>query len=92
MHGCITMVQPRPWLVECPSHTEMQLVMQECDEWIRGQMAKLAAEAAVDSVVFLGQMVALWKVGDQTVVARFDMGEEASREGVTHCSTVERTR
>ena len=36
--------------------------MQECDDWIRSEMAKLAREAAVDAVVFLGQMVALWKV------------------------------
>lgn len=35
--------------------------MQECDERIRSEMEKLAGEAAVDAVVFLGQMVRLWK-------------------------------
>jgi cullin-4 len=34
---------------------------QECDEWIRCEMEKLAGDAAVDAVVFLSQMVRLWK-------------------------------
>ena len=35
--------------------------LQECDIWIEGEIAKLSKGAAVDAVLFLSQMLAVWK-------------------------------
>lgn len=53
---CIWGVALEPSAETPPYHT-----LQECDDWIGARMAQLLQQAAVDSVMFLSQMLEVWK-------------------------------